>query len=158
MNQTDYLKELINSANDFPLLHNESNNRRKEWINVIPKIVDALNIIVENLQKNDFFKSNIYLINEDAGDYKYNSSVYVKSGQTQVEEALYEEGFQVHFQPTINGRLHCHAFGFNLSGQTLANHFEIEIVELENINAVEIYRLFLNAFQQVRETSFYFEK
>ncbi|KIC01312.1 hypothetical protein OA88_14505 [Flavobacterium sp. JRM] len=158
MSQTDYLNELKKSAEAFPKLHNENNARRREWINVIPRIADALQQIVNQLSENDFFKSNIYLINEDEGNYNYLSSVSVKSGITAVDENISENGFIVHFQPTINGRLNCNAYGFNIHEHTSVQHFEIDIVDLEKVDTIEINRLFLDAFQRVKETSFYFKK
>ncbi|NHN26366.1 hypothetical protein FIA58_011810 [Flavobacterium jejuense] len=161
MTTEEHLNKIISVAKDFDTTFEQNNLRRAKWADSFMIIQNTLVNIVNSMTSNiEFFKSNLYVVGivDSKSDINCNSAIFVKSGNTRLDNERHEKGFQIHFAPSENGRLLCYAYGFNVPQDSDPKLFKIAILEPDEIIQNKIHELFYEAFEKVKETSILFQR
>lgn len=152
MTENKNLKKILEIASEYPLLQEATNKRRENWVTIVPVIHDVLSTVVEALSQNEFFKDSIHLSSLDNIDA--NTTVAVTMRDFKLGDWI-QKGFIIAFQPTINNRLHCFAFGFYIEKRTDAEFYDLATIEHEEVNPEKIFEIFADAFEKVKSTSIF---
>lgn len=134
--------------------HNKQIFRFETWSNSTSSIVQQTlrKICKEIINQNKFFKSNLYVYDENPRE-----GIFIKSGKISVpsKEPLSEEGFEIHFTPLYNGKIHVYAFGHTIDRNAELKTIAV-IDDLSILNEEKVIELFYIGFERIYKTSYLF--
>lgn len=134
--------------------HNRQIFRFEKWENsTFPIVQQTLRKVCKEISsQNNFFKGNLYVCDEKPID-----GVYVKSGKISVpsKESLFEEGFQIHFTPLYNGKIHVYVFGHTIDSNAELTTIEV-IDDPTTLTEEKIIELFYLGLESIYKTSYLF--
>ncbi len=173
----DYTR-ILNVAKEYVEKHDLRNARFIEWNTIKADytkkiLVEISNEIVEN---NEWFKSNLYVdevkanMKSDSGKLMSSNpmrTVILRSGAIPVlsytsedsnsKRSIVESGFQLHFGPTINGKINVLAFGHSIENESEVKK-SIKIIDHpKDIDDEIIIKCIIEAFEFFKTTSYLFK-
>jgi hypothetical protein len=170
------INDILKSAKEYILAHEKRNERFLLWTGGVADIVkNILNEIVEKIIiDNDFFKSNLYVTESYATMQSKNTelvskpmrTIILKSGNILVARfqsetnksfnSISENGFEIHFNPTLNGKIHVYVYGHNYEDKK-AEFKSIEMIDdPKTLDENKIIELVIKGIEFAKTTSYLF--
>jgi hypothetical protein len=149
------LNQILEISNEYLNAHDRMNARFLQWTTngTFEVVRSTLNKIVQTIQdQNDYFKSNLYVVGEVPLQ-----GVSLKSGKMPypLTDGEIEQGFQIHFEPLANGKIHVYAIGHEQRDRQ--NYHTLEVIsDLSEISDQKVIDLVYDGLKIVKNTSFLF--
>ena len=169
--------ELTKIANEYLAAFDNRNKRFKAWTEggIGDFVKSVLTEIKDDLQKNvAYFTSNIYVGEETAQMETDNRTLYNQSMRTLILRSgampvstfkaskgssfssIIEEGFQIRFNPMLNGKIHVFVYGHHYQGKE-PEYKNLEVVDdPQKLTKEKIQELVSLGLTYAKTTSFLF--
>jgi hypothetical protein len=171
------IKLIIKESNDYIEAFHLRNERYRAWTTdgKADFVKNQLEIIKDLIiAENDYFKSNLYvtesfpqIINNGKTIFnKTMKTIILNSGKVIAQgyggeggtnfHSIIEDGFQIHFSITLNGKIHIIAYGHAIEGRDYPMKLIATIDHPKDLNDEKIYSLVLEGIKFAKDSSFLF--